>query len=242
MKFLTFLLTLLIYFSQSYNLSALELPALISDNMVIKRNTKATLWGWSKPGETVKVSSSWGQNVETLVDKNGRWKTKIKTPAADGQALTMTFRDSAHEITINNILAGDVWLASGQSNMQFTLEKCREIEKENLNFPAVRRMRIPHNAALEPLERFAAPLPWTPVNKEILKSTSATSYFFARHLYQKTGIPQGIIDSAWNGMNLEPFYAAKELKELYPEEYKAMLAHPSSSACPSKNHTVCFPE
>jgi len=107
-----------------------------------------------------------------------------------------------------------------------TLEKCTDIDKEDLEFPQVRRLRILHNAAKKPLNRIAGLEPWAPVNKGILKSTSATAYFFARNIYQKTGIPQGVIETPWNGKALEPFYAAKELKELYPEEYKAMEKHP----------------
>ncbi len=226
MKSLTYLPGMLVMLLTSVQAIALELPAVIADNMVIKRETTAPLWGWSAPGNTVSITTSWGARAEAVADDSGKWMAKIKTPKASGKPLTITFKDINEEVTVRNVLAGDVWLASGQSNMQMILSLCREIETEDLDYPAVRRLRIPHNAARQPLEKFAEPLPWTPVCREIIDFTSATSYFFARHLYQKTGVPQGIIDSAWNGMNLEPFYAAKELQELFPEEYEAMKAHP----------------
>jgi len=198
---------------------------LFHDNMVIKRNTSAPVWGTADPDEKVTVTASWGESESTKADENGKWKLLLKTPKAGGPH-TLIFKGK-NEIKIKEVLSGDVWHASGQSNMQMTLEKCTDIDKENLNFPQVRRLRVLHNSAKEPQSFIAGLEPWTPVSSDILKSTSATAYFFARSLFQKTGVPQGIIETPWNGKALEPFYAAQELKELYPEEYSAMVKHPT---------------
>ena len=221
----TFLTVLLVSLS---SLKAEVTPSqLFTDHMVIKRETSAPVWGTASPGEKVIVTASWGESIETKADKNGNWKVLLKTPKAGGpHSLSIKGKN---EIKINDVLSGDVWHASGQSNMQMTLEKCTDIDKEDLEFPQVRRLRVLHNAAKKPLGKIAGLEPWAPVNKAILKSTSATAYFFARNIYQKTGVPQGVIETPWNGKALEPFYAAKELKELYPEEYQAMEKHPGFS-------------
>jgi sialate O-acetylesterase len=195
--------------------------------MVIKRETNAPVWGTANPGEKVIISASWGQSAETTAGEDGKWKVTLKTPKAGGP-YEITFKGN-NELKITNVLAGDVWHASGQSNMQMVLEKCTDIDKEDLNFPQVRRLRVLHNAAKEPIDRIAGLESWAPVSRDTVKTTSATAYFFARSLYQKTGIPQGVIETPWNGKALEPFYANKELKELYPEEYKAMENHPGFS-------------
>lgn len=217
--------TLLVSFCLVGASRAVELPAVIADHMVIKRKTQAPLWGWSKPGSEVVAEASWGEQGRATADAKGKWMLRLQTPKADGKPQTIRFTDADGTVIVKDVLAGDVWHASGQSNMQMTLEKCTDIDKENLDHPAVRRLRIMHNAAIQPLEKVAGCLPWTPVSREIMNSTSATGYFFARSLYEKTGVPQGFIDTAWNGKALEPFYAAIELKELYPEEHKAMENH-----------------
>ena len=211
------------------NATALELSAVIADHMVIKRETEAPLWGWGSPGEEVKAVASWGETASATADADGKWMLKIKTPEADGTPQTITFRGASSSITVENVLVGDVWHASGQSNMQMTVDKCQDYEKEELGFQAVRRMRVLHNASKEPLQQFAEVLPWMPITRESADTSSATAYFFARTVFKETGIPQGIIETPWNGKPLEPFYAASELKKFFPEEYKAMRQHPKFS-------------
>jgi len=173
---------------------AIELPAVIADHMVIKRDTRVPLWGRARPGEEVTAEFA-GQRKTARADGDGRWMVALDPMAAsaEGRKLTIATIDQK-PTTIHDVLIGDVWHASGQSNMQMTLEKCRDIDTENLDYPAIRRLRVLHNAATGPLERIAGCLPWTPVSREIMDSTSATAYFFARSLHQKTGVPQGIIE------------------------------------------------
>ena len=99
-----------------------KLPHLIGDNMVIQQQTEARLWGWAKPGQTVKISNSWSNEVKTTkANKQGEWLIKVRTPKASYTPLSITF-DDGEKVTINNILAGEVWVCAGQSNMEMPVK------------------------------------------------------------------------------------------------------------------------
>ena len=101
-----------------------RLPHLISDNMVLQQQTDARLWGWAEPGKTVKVTTSWSDQVATVkADKNGEWLVKVKTPKASYEPLSITF-DDGEQLTVNNVLSGEVWVCAGQSNMEMP-DACR---------------------------------------------------------------------------------------------------------------------
>ena len=99
-----------------------RLPHLIGDNMVLQQQTDARLWGWAQPGKTVKVTTSWNhEEVTTKADKNGEWLVKVKTPKASYEPLSITF-DDGEALTINNVVAGEVWVCAGQSNMEMPVK------------------------------------------------------------------------------------------------------------------------
>ena len=112
-----------------------RLPHIIGDNMVLQQQTEARLWGWAKPGKTIKVTTSWNnQAVSTKADKDGQWLVKVKTPEASYAPLSITF-DDGEPLTINNVLAGEVWVCAGQSNMEMPVKgfwigmgMCRPVE------------------------------------------------------------------------------------------------------------------
>ena len=94
-----------------------RLPHVICDNMVLQQQTDARLWGWAKPGKTVKVTTSWSSEAVTAkADKNGEWLVKVKTPKASYTPLSITF-DDGDKLTISNVLSGEVWVCAGQSNL-----------------------------------------------------------------------------------------------------------------------------
>ena len=99
-----------------------KLPHLVGDNMVLQQQTEARLWGWAKPGHTVKVTTSWNDEVVTAkANKQGEWLVKVKTPKASYTPLSITF-DDGDKLTINNVLAGEVWVCAGQSNMEMPVK------------------------------------------------------------------------------------------------------------------------
>jgi sialate O-acetylesterase len=99
-----------------------RLPHVLGDNMILQQNTEARLWGWAKPGKTVTVTTSWNDAAYSVnADKGGQWMVKVKTPAASYQPLSITFNDG-EPLTLNNILAGEVWVCAGQSNMEMPVK------------------------------------------------------------------------------------------------------------------------
>ena len=99
-----------------------RLPQILGDNMILQQNTEARLWGWAEPGKTVTVTTSWNTAVYTVKAANdGRWLVKVKTPAASYQPLSITFNDG-EPLTLNNVLAGEVWVCAGQSNMEMPVK------------------------------------------------------------------------------------------------------------------------
>src|SRR4051812_33640419 len=118
MKSLLFLCVLLLCVS-SFTNAQIRLPAIISDNMILQQQSNVTLWGWASPGERITIKPSWADKpVGLVVAPDGKWMTHIKTTSAGGP-YTLTFSGKKDSIRINNILLGEVWLASGQSNMEF---------------------------------------------------------------------------------------------------------------------------
>ena len=99
-----------------------KLPHLLGDNMILQQDTQVKLWGWDKPGTNIEVSTSWSaQKYQTKTDKNGKWAIKVQTPKASYTPLSITF-DDGEKTTLSNVLAGEVWVCAGQSNMEMPVK------------------------------------------------------------------------------------------------------------------------
>ena len=115
-----------------------KLPHLVSDNMVIQQQTDVRLWGWTKPGKKVVVTTSWTEHrSETKADKQGRWLLTVKSPKASYTPLSITFDDGDGVVTINNVLAGEVWVCAGQSNMEMPVKGFGQCPVENYNMEVI---------------------------------------------------------------------------------------------------------
>lgn len=193
----------------------LRLPAIIADNMVLQQNSRVALWGWSNPGETVAVQAGWpsgkaGATTATATaDNSGKWMMWINTGKAGGP-YTLRFI-SADTITVKNVLLGEVWLASGQSNMEFFMGKMRspsytgviDYPKEiaAADYPSIRMIDVPNTVAQEPQKDFKGK--WKICSPQTADSFSAVAYYFAREIHQATGYPIGIINATWGGTPAE---------------------------------------
>lgn len=194
-----------------YSLSAaIRLPAIISDNMVLQQKSKVAVWGWADPGEKVTITSTWDKKTTTVTTgTDGKWLTYISTRAAGGP-YTLTFTAS-NTLQVKNILLGEVWLASGQSNMEFFVAKTRSssytgvIDYENeikaANFPNIRQIDVGNKNAGEPQADFKGD--WKVCSPQTVDTFSAVAYYFAKKLHQQTGFPIGIINSTWGGTTAE---------------------------------------
>ena len=180
-----------------------KLPEIFNDNMVIQRDTNAPVWGWAKPGEKVKVSGSWGKSVETTTAQDGKWTVKLATPNAGGP-FTITVQGN-NKIELKNVLSGEVWLCSGQSNMAMRVASSNNAKKEiaNAKYPNIRLFHVKRAWKTSPQTKLSAT--WKTCTPANISSFSAVGYFFGRELNTKLNVPVGLINSSWGGTRIEPW-------------------------------------
>lgn len=201
----------------AYHLSAkVVLPKMFSDNMVIQRETTARLWGTATPGATVKVSASWTtQRYTAKADADGRWQTAIDTPEAGGP-YTLTFDDGEKTI-INNILSGELWLCSGQSNMEMQMKgfKAQPVEGAyddilDSRDASLRLFTVKRKSSLELVDTVHGS--WQEAQPQTVRDFSATAYYFGRALRRVLDVPVGLIVTAWGGSACEAWMTADWLR------------------------------
>jgi sialate O-acetylesterase len=225
-----------------------RLPRLLSDHMLLQRDVPVRIWGQADPGEQVTVRFL-DQNVRTQADTLGRWKVFLQ-PLRAGGPFTLII-EGTNIITIQDVLVGEVWVASGQSNMAFSMRMLQKAEEEiaAANYPQIRLFHVGALTSGYPLDNVKGAWSWcTP---DSVRRYSAVAYFFARHLHQKLGVPVGVILSAWGAtpaqawtsgpaMTADPellVYAADwaKLMDLYPEaqaRYQQQLKQPGTKPAP----------
>lgn len=179
--------------------------ALFADNMVIQQQSDAAVWGWADPGEKITVSASWGERATTVTDESGKWSLTLQTPAAipgSAQTYTLSFEGN-NRIDVENVLVGEVWLASGQSNMEWKIGNLKLNDEQigNTDLSLIREYKVQRNATHEPAAETTGH--WKITSGESIGNFSATAWFFARELHQSLNIPVGIINSSWGGTPIE---------------------------------------
>ncbi len=205
----------------------IKLPHIISSHMVLQQKSQCPLWGWANPGEEVKVQCSWGVNVQAVTGVNGRWEVTVTTPSYGGP-YTITFNGD-NSITLNDIMIGDVYVASGEVNMQIALhgmgsntiiggeEAIKEAQESNNH--NIRVIGIPQNVSFKEEDDVAAY--WVDITHPTVGYMSAMAYFFAAKVYKETGVPIGIINPAWGGSSCESWMSEEFLQQL--PEYKTEI-------------------
>ena len=197
-----------------------KLPHLVSDNMVIQQQSDVRLWGWAKPGKTVVATTSWSnERSEAKVDKDGRWLLTVKSPNASYEPLHITFYDGESAVTIKNVLAGEVWVCAGQSNMEMPVKGFGMCPVDNYNHhvldaaqsKGVRSVKIPSIMSATPQED--AQCEWRPCSPKTVGEFSATGYFFARLLSRTLDIPVGIIEANKGGTRVESWLTKENLEK-----------------------------
>ena len=180
------------------------LPAVLSDHMVVQRNIPVHIWGKAAPGEAVAVTFR-GNTQSTRGDDLGRWTVSLP-PGEPGGPFPLSIKAN-NTIAFDDILVGDVWVAGGQSNMEWPLSRNDNAQNEisAANHPTIRRVRLAHKTSDFPLTD-ATLEPWTAITPQTAGRGSAVAYFFARHLQERQpGIPVGLIESNWGGTAVEPW-------------------------------------
>lgn len=200
---------LILSFAAAMTLNAkVELPSLFADNMVLQQNADAAIWGKAKPDSKVTITTSWSKaKTVAQADSEGKWKTTIATPSAGGP-YEITFSDG-EKLTLKNVLIGEVWICSGQSNMEMPMRGFQNqpvagaaeyIASARPSMP-IRVCKLKKIRSLEP--QYACDVQWMLHDPEGVAETSAVGYFFARMLNQALDVPIGLIVAAWGGSTIE---------------------------------------
>ncbi len=186
--------------------AAPKLPAIFSDNMVLQQTTHAPVWGKAEPGEKIVVSL--GDEKKPLIsaaataDADGRWRVVLDTSKISDEATTMRVAGSEN-LTIRNVMVGQVWLCSGQSNMEWVVENTNDARRqvEQANRPQIREFYIPHTGSAQPTEELTGK--WRVASPETVGRFSAVGYYFGRELNDQLKTPVGLIHSSWGGTAAE---------------------------------------
>ncbi len=221
-KNLTFLIC---FFSITFSVlhAEVKLPRIFSDNMVLQRDKPIKVWGWADKNETVEVSFL-DQQKKVKADKNGNW-TILLTPVSHGGPYTMQVKGKNNSITFQNILIGEVWLCSGQSNMEWQVKSSMNAKSEisNADFPQIRSFNVVKDLDMKPKSDLKGS--WEVCSPATVGDFSAVAYFFARKLYQELNVPIGIINSSWGGTDIETWTSPEsfsKLGDILKERYKAL--------------------
>jgi sialate O-acetylesterase len=180
----------------------LRLFRLFGDGMVVQRDKPVAVWGWSQPASRVAVDFR-GRIATARADRRGAWRVTLPAGRAGGP-FTLVARSGEQRIEVHDVLVGDVWVASGQSNMEFTVAQANNaaVEISAANDSLIRHFKVPQSYANEPEDDLAGGS-WAPADSKHVGAFTAVGYFFARELRKTTRVPVGLINSTWGGSNIE---------------------------------------
>jgi sialate O-acetylesterase len=220
---LSFLSLFGIFLFATFLSADIRLPSVIGDHMVLQQDKPITIWGWAEPGEGISLVFA-GQRSQTTADSDGRWEVQLKAMKAGKTPYRMTIIGTqSPPINLENILLGEVWVCSGQSNMEWEMQRTHSPTPEihRTDFPQIRLFHVPRNVSVYPLEDVDAE--WEVCTPQTIRDFSAVAYYFGRELNQKLGVPIGLISTRWGGTRIEPwtpipgFQSVSELHHILEE-------------------------
>jgi len=192
---------------------------LIADSMVLQQQSNVPLWGRGTPGTEVRLHTTWRATAATSVNPDSTWTLKLRTPKAGGP-YELAIRHDGTTLTIKSVLVGEVWLCSGQSNMEMPLAGwpprdtilCAAEEIKHSSFPAIRLFNVRH--AFSVIPEFSCDGSWVECSPRSSRDFSATAYFFGKKLYETLHVPIGLIQSTWGGTPAESWISAQFLSRI----------------------------
>jgi len=191
-----------------------KLPSVFADGMVLQQRSTITVWGWAAPEEKIAVKGSWPQleGAAATADADGRWRVSLKTPSAGGPYTLSVAGENA--IVLNDVLIGEVWVCSGQSNMQWNMKGLKTEEGKNAiaaaDFPTLRQFAVPRTFSAVPQSDCQGQ--WQVCTPQTAGSFSAVAFYFGRELNQTLNIPIGLIYTSWGGTVAEAWTSAEALR------------------------------
>ncbi|MCM4174003.1 sialate O-acetylesterase [Arenibacter sp. TNZ] len=216
MKVLKTLLLALLLCTVTASYAQIELPAFFGDHMVLQQKDNVSIWGTDKPGGKIIIKGSWGAESTASVNSKGQWKLKINTPSYGGP-YTLNIKGS-NEVTLKNVMIGEVWLCSGQSNMEmpvkgFDNQPIDDSGETILNSKnsQIRLFTVKRAASLEPLEKVEGL--WAEATPATVRDFSATAYFFGKKLNTLLNVPIGLIHTSWGGSSVEAWMEKEAFSE-----------------------------
>ncbi len=232
------IVTLLSLFALSYASAEVTLQPIFSDNMILQQQTQAPIWGQSSAANgTVSITTSWNnQTVKTKVDADGNWGVAVETPSYGGP-YTITISDG-DEITLQNVLIGEVWIASGQSNMEMEMAgfNSQPILNSNRDITLstdhqLRVMDVERAVSADPLTTITS-AGWREANSESVAPLSASAYYFGRTLRSCLDIPIGILVSAWGGTSINSWVCPQDANSYKDVQERERKSSPRSQHYP----------
>ena len=229
-------LTISLLFSYDVTFAKIKLPSIIASNMVLQRNTSVKIWGWATPEEKITIKASWiSETLKVTTSGNGRWEITIKTTLSK-ESQTIQLKSTESNINLDNILFGEVWICSGQSNMRMPLKgytgqptfdgNLSVATSKNAN---LRLFSISENGSPSPLDSVSNYKNWNTASPETVKDFSAVAYFYGKQLQEILDVPVGLIMSSWGGTRIQPwiskeavapFLDVNKVKKDTTEKYK----------------------
>lgn len=190
----------------------LKLADIFTSRMVIQQQATLDIRGWATPGSTVRVTCSWDESrlLSSVADAAGKWQTSVQTPVASLNPVDISVVSDQDSILLTDILVGEVWLCSGQSNMEWSVADSRyePAQLRGGNYPQIRHFKVQHAVELAPQDTLIS-AGWEVCTDERVQHFSAVAFFFARELADKLQVPVGLVNSSWGGSQVESWISAE---------------------------------
>lgn len=199
----------------------IHLPKIFGDNMVLQRNKQIPVWGWGDAGEQVTIQFNKEEPKTVKADATGKWMLMLD-PEKAGGPYTLTVKGN-NTVTFNNVLVGEVWICSGQSNMEFAMRSAINSDKEiaDANYPQIRHIKVPNTISITPKDDITGG-EWKVCSPGTVGDFTAVGYFFARELYNQLHVPIGLINTTWGGTHSETWTSREAFEQ--SDEFKSMIA------------------
>ena len=232
-------LVLFLVMLQNIAFAEVVLSPLFSDHMVLQQKTKVAIWGKSTPNKQVMITTSWNKkSTKVLANTNGNWQVNVATPKFGGP-YTIIF-DDGQKLMLKDVLIGEVWVCSGQSNMEMPLAGWGKInnykqEIANAKYPAIRLLKVEKSTSTQQLSETKFNKAWQACSPETVAEFSAVAYFFARNIQENQHIPIGLIQTAYSGTPAQAWVSGRSLKKM-PEYTSIVNEVGSKPGSPQDSH------
>ncbi|SFC34948.1 sialate O-acetylesterase [Flagellimonas taeanensis] len=217
-----------------------KLPELFSSNMVLQRNAQVAVWGWASANANIIINTSWMESpIEVKADNNGHWSIKLTTTNTK-EPQSIEIKESGSSIILDNVLFGEVWLCSGQSNMEQSFKGYTGqptfgalTALSNASNPNLRVFSVEHHGSKTPLDHLNGYRPWQEASPETIRDFSAIAYFFGQQLQEILDVPVGLVLTSWGGTEIQSWMAKDALEGYQPVDLEEVDINQNTKHIPT---------